>query len=597
MKRYFPFPLRFMMPTFLLLLGSVLGILGTMQELSSAHRRTAEQSIERAKLVGSQTSAVLEYNYRKANTKNSDVEGTSLIVSQIGADPNLEVVVLLDENNKILFSNHFELQSLPFDQAGLADSSSLLSEVRQSLSGQVLRDKAIHRLQVAYPVLLEAKPGELRSSRVGVLLLRYNLSNLIHESYVDALWRSLQTSTILILLCLAIGILFDRIVTHRAAKLVAISKSFANGQLNERVNLQGSDELFQIGQAFNDMADQIQKNTEELQQSKAQTTQQAEQLEQALNELKQAQVKLVQTEKMSSLGRLVAGVAHEINNPTTFISGNLEHINQYIDDLIGLIQLYQQHYPNPAAEIKSETEAIELDFLKEDLPKTLASMEFGVERIHSIVLSLRNFSRLDETGIKVVDIHEGLNSTLQILQPYLKHHSGAFIQIERQYGNLPLIECYPGPLNQVFMNILSNAIDAINLAAWNERCHSKELLHKTGIANGNTDSKLLSKSVLESDRSQVQVCEQPTITIQTALLDNNQIQIQIADNGIGMAEKTKEHLFEPFFTTKLVGQGTGLGLFTSYQVVVEQHQGALRCESQLGKGTIFRIEIPTTQYG
>jgi signal transduction histidine kinase len=587
-----------MIPTLLLLLGSALGVFATFKELSASDQRTEEQSIQRGKLIGSQTSAVLEYIYRKTNTKNFAIEGASLVISQIGADPNLKVVVLLDEKNTILLANHFELQSLSINQTELANSLSLLEQVRQSLSGQTLLDRTTYKLIVAYPVLLDPKPGELRSSRVGVLLLRYDLSQMIRQSYTDAVWRSLQNSAILIPSCLLIGILFDRIITHRAAKLVAISQSFADGQLDHRVSLQGSDELAQIGRAFNNMAGQIKKNTEELQQSKNQLTQQAEQLGQALNELKQTQVKLIQTEKMSSLGRLVAGVAHEINNPTTFIGGNIEYTEQYIKDLLGLIQLYKQHYPNSIPEIKTAIESIELDFLMEDLPKTLASMRFGVERIHNIVLSLRNFSRLDESGIKLVDIHEGINSTLQVLQPYLRHSSGIDIQIKREYGNLPLIECYPGQLNQVFMNMFSNAIDAINLVPWKaERQVFEQLLRENNIT---CENKLDFKSILDPDiafdRSKGRGHEQPTITIRTVLLNHDRIQIQIADNGMGMTDHTKEHLFEPFFTTKLVGQGTGLGLFTSYQIVVERHQGTLRCESQLGQGTQFRIEIPITQY-
>jgi signal transduction histidine kinase len=288
---------------------------------------------------------------------------------------------------------------------------------------------------------------------------------------------------------------------------------------------------------------------------------QAKKLEKSLQELQQTQAQLVQAEKMSSLGQLVAGIAHEINNPVNFIYGNLKYAKVYTQSLLKLVHLYQQFYSNPVLEIQEYTEEIELGFLLNDLPKILSSMQVGAERISEIVLSLRNFSRLDEAEKKTVDIHQGLDSTLLILQNRFKNninHPG--IKVVKNYGNLPLVDCYAGQLNQVFMNIISNAIDA--LENYNDKRTIAEIQ-----ANPNK------------------------ITITTQVIET-QCVIRIADNGSGMTEAVKERLFDPFFTTKPVGKGTGLGLSISYQIVVEKHRGTLRCISEPGQGTEFWIEIP-----
>jgi PAS domain S-box-containing protein len=291
-------------------------------------------------------------------------------------------------------------------------------------------------------------------------------------------------------------------------------------------------------------------------------TQQARQIELALEELKRTQSQLVQSEKMSSLGQLVAGVAHEINNPVNFIYGNLTYANNYTQDLLKLLELYQREYPEPKDKIASEINAIDLDFLVEDLPKIMSSMKVGSERIREIVQSLRTFSRLDEAEMKKVDIHEGIESTLMILQHRIKpKQNSRGIEIIRNYGSLPQVVCYPGQLNQVFMNLLANAIDAL-----------EEQIEKS-------------------------LYSIPTITITTKALQNDRIGIHIEDNGVGIELGLQQKLFDPFFTTKPVGVGTGLGLSISYQIVVDRHGGQLYCNSKPGTGTEFIIEIPIFQAG
>ncbi|MCA1991825.1 MAG: GAF domain-containing protein [Coleofasciculus sp. S288] len=310
----------------------------------------------------------------------------------------------------------------------------------------------------------------------------------------------------------------------------------------------------------------------------AQTREQTEQLAIAFQDLKKTQTQLIQTEKMSSLGHLIAGVAHEINNPVNFICGNLSHTSQYAQDLLKLLQLYQKHYPQPAPAIAEQSETIDLDFLCEDLPKILASMKVGTDRIRKLVLSLRNFSRLDQAEMKPVDIHEGLDSTLLILQHRLKGKPNQpAIQVVKNYGELPLVECYASQLNQVFMNVLSNAIDA--LEDYNTTRTSEEI--KTSPSQIAINTSPGEATIPQEGKNQSDPI--PTIVI------------QIKDNGPGISEELQAQIFDPFFTTKPIGKGTGLGLSISYQIVVEKHGGIFRCFSKPGKGTEFWIEIPIRQ--
>lgn len=295
---------------------------------------------------------------------------------------------------------------------------------------------------------------------------------------------------------------------------------------------------------------------------------QAQYLADALQRLKQTQAQLVQHEKMSSLGQMVAGVAHEINNPVNFISGNINYAANYIWDLLDLLKLYQETYSEPTQAIQDQAIEIDLDFIMGDLPQLLSSMKVGVERINQIVRSLRNFSRLDESDMKPVNIHDGIDSTLLILQSRLKANSlGQSIQITRHYEELPLVECYAGQLNQVFMNLLSNAIDALD-----EVAKHPSITISTALITCSEDDRLDQDPTINPSESHILIC--------------------IEDNGTGITEEVQTKLFNPFFTTKPVGKGTGLGLSISYQIVVEKHQGLLKCTSEVGQGTKFWIQIP-----
>ncbi|MBD1884025.1 GAF domain-containing protein [Microcoleus vaginatus] len=279
---------------------------------------------------------------------------------------------------------------------------------------------------------------------------------------------------------------------------------------------------------------------------------QAAKLEVTLCELQQAQTQLVQAEKMSSLGQMVAGIAHEINNPVSFIFGNLTYTEEYAGSLMKLVQMYRNEYPEPSLALQEEIEVLELDFVLDDLPKMLSSMQMGATRIRDIVRSLRNFSRLDESDMKKVNIHEGIDSTLMILEHRLKvQPDRPAIQLVKEYGQLPLVECYAGLLNQVFMNIIANAIDALQ-----ERLDNPGIIHIRTEVEG-------------------------TLAV-----------IRISDNGAGMTEQVKQRIFDPFYTTKRIGSGTGMGLAISHSIIVEKHKGEIKCFSVVGKGTEFIIEIP-----
>ncbi|MDP8964630.1 MAG: ATP-binding protein [Cyanobacteriota bacterium] len=465
----------------------------------------------------------------------------------------------------------------------------------QKLATQLTREEALQESEKRFRMLIREMP-------IGVLLVEPSLKiiqsnqaaiNLLGLTDSHLLGQQMMTSDLL-LLC-EDGTPFAQenlpmqqaIATRMPVHNVVIGINHSTSQeprwllTNADPQLASNGSVERIVCTFSDITPTKQAESA-LRQSEAREREKATQLELAMKKLKQTQVQLIQTEKMFSLGQVVAGVAHEINNPVNFIYANIAYASEYTHDLLDLLHLYSQHYPNPAPDIQERQNAIDLNFVTEDLPKLLDSMNVGAERILRIVLSLRNFSRHDEAAIKWVDIHSGIDNTLLLLQNQLKAtETYQAIEVVKEYSNLPMVECYPGQLNQVFMNIISNAIDAL------EEKRSKS----QGITSKESD---FLPCIWIRTLWQGSHCPEEQTTL-NGQQNTDRVVIQIVDNGSGMTEAVKAQLFDPFFTTKTVGKGIGIGLSISYQIIVEKHGGVLMYDSEPGQGTNFYIKIPVHQ--
>ena len=478
-------------------------VLGNTVWLQYEYDRFVGQ-INQAKILISEIESFTRKNPDKLATEEADFQAilqkSARVIDYYGQLIKLQ---LKEAEVWNLQPNSIESAQLQMLRTSSGQEAIVLDNLAQSLT-ELISAVEIHKQQGAQA--LEEAEGLRNRIIVGSMLISALIAVALADKTSRAIAQPLETVT-------------------NVAQQVARESNF-----NLQVPVTTQDEIGVLAVSFNQLIQRVSEYTQEL---------------------KQTQSQLIQTEKMSSLGQMVAGIAHEINNPVNFIGGNIDYANKYIQDLADLVTLYQEYYPNPPDAILERIEDIELEFLREDLPKTLSSMKMGADRIHEIVVSMRNFSRSDDGNMKSADIHEGIDSTLVILNHRLKQG----IQVIKQYGKLPGVECSPAQLNQVFMNVIGNAIDALEEVKKGEKGYS------------------------------------PTIWISTEVTADNTVTVKIRDNGPGIAAGCAQQIFDPFFTTKSIGKGTGLGLAISYQIVAKHH-GKIEVNSQIGQGTEFVITLP-----
>ncbi|MEH2238904.1 sensor histidine kinase [Nostoc sp.] len=536
-------------------LSGMIGAISAHQQLKIAKYLALQEAEEVAGLLGYFVSD--EFKYHEMRSRDEMLaqlqENVQALHKQRQRD--LEIV----DRNKIILAD-----VVP------EDIGTRLDHDRNNEVGKTIQD-GIPRTYIEsspeYPNGIQLIAVAFKTSNgetIGAVILEYTP---LYKAALAKAHRNIVVTSVISLGCgifaLFAGYLVSRSISKPIKQLQQAVVNVAEGKLDTRVSIRSHDEIGELATSFNKMADDLQHSRHELVNANEQLRdeiterQQAEaELQQALKDLQKTQIQLIQSEKMSSLGQLVAGIAHEINNPVNFIYGNLQYTDDYTQQLLLLIKLYQNYYPNPEPEIQNANQLADIEYLTEDLPKMLTSMKMGAKRIREIVLSLRIFSRLDEAEFKTADIHEGIDSTLLILQHRLKaQNNRPQIQVVKEYGDIPQFQCFAGQLNQVFMNVLANAIDAL------EEAFQKEL------------------------------CPNPLIGISSEQVNENAI-IRIADNGAGISEEIQSRLFDPFFTTKPVGKGTGMGLSISYQIITEKHGGSLQCISSPGQGAEFVIAIP-----
>ncbi|NJN73148.1 MAG: GHKL domain-containing protein [Limnothrix sp. RL_2_0] len=486
------------------------------------------------------------------------------VVTNYGALPDVTEVAIINPDGKTITHNLVTQINRPFAEIHpmLMDSVELASETGEVQSQHLrLNGRSVFVEILPFSNLMFGVDG-----RRGVAIAIIDLEPMQAEARRALIISSLIISSGILIILVILGILIHRIILAPLSKLnIALEASqnsgdfiFSPGKINNEITFVAKTfkEIFQQLASYEVLEKEIQQRKEveiALRDSEAKERQKADELATAITKLQETQIQLIQTEKMSSLGQMVAGLAHEINNPVNYIHNNLLYAKQYLIDLLKLVHAYQQDFPDGTEKINQLLEETEFDFIEKDAEKLFKSVSHGSDRIRELVVSLQNFSRLDQSAKKLVKLHEGIDSTLLILKNRLERldNSGLNgIKIIKNYNAIPAITCYASQLNQVFMNLLSNAIDA------------------------------LSKK------------NEAVITISTQSLEQDGVRITIEDNGSGIKQEIGDRLFDPFFTTKEVGQGTGLGLSISYKIIVEQHKGKLYYDSVIGKGTKFIIEIP-----